>query len=216
MMSPDVRKLALIVHVTASVGWVGALAVFLAHALVSLSSEDSQIVRAADLAMGVAAWYVILPLSAASLMTGLVQALGTPWGLLRHYWVLTKLLLTVFASAVLALKLAPISHLANASSEIPRLDLDLAGLRMSLMVHAIGGLVLLLSALTLAVYKPSGMTALGIRKHWERGVGEGREAAGTTAWRILFWVGASILVVVLVLMLVSGEHGPGAHLPSAR
>jgi hypothetical protein len=50
-MTPQVRKLALSAHVTASVGWVGALAVFLAHALVSLSSEDSHIVRAADLAM---------------------------------------------------------------------------------------------------------------------------------------------------------------------
>lgn len=216
MMTPQVRKIALSAHITASVGWVGALAVFLAHALVSLSSEDSHIVRAADLAMGVAAWYVILPLSAAALMTGLVQALGTPWGLLRHYWVLTKLVLTVFASVVLVLKLAPISHLAEASSDIARSDVGLAGLRMSLMVHAVGGLVLLLTALTLAVYKPPGMTAWGIRKQRAQGVAEDREAAGAVLWRTLFWSGASILVVALVLMLVSGEHGPGAHLPPAR
>ncbi|UUZ65482.1 hypothetical protein LP417_13840 [Polaromonas sp. P1-6] len=86
-MTPRLRKFVLTAHVTASVGWLGALAVFLAHALASLLSEDAQMVRAASLAMGVAAWFVILPLSLASLITGLVQALGTSWGLFRHYWI---------------------------------------------------------------------------------------------------------------------------------
>jgi Na+-driven multidrug efflux pump len=89
-MTPRLRKLTLIAHVTASVGWLGALAVFLAHALASFISEDDQLVRAASLAMGVAAWFVILPLSLTSLITGLVQALGTTWGLFRHYWILSN------------------------------------------------------------------------------------------------------------------------------
>lgn len=50
-------------------------------------------VRAAALAMGLTAWFVILPLSLAALTTGLVQALGTAWGSFRHYWILFKLLL---------------------------------------------------------------------------------------------------------------------------
>jgi hypothetical protein len=37
--------------------------------------------------MGLTAWLVIMPLSVATLVSGLVQALGTTWGLLRHYWV---------------------------------------------------------------------------------------------------------------------------------
>lgn len=84
-MTPPIRKLTLIAHVTTSVGWLGALAVFLAHALASLISQDEQMVRAASLAMGLTARFVILPLSLASLITGLVQALGTGWGLFRHY-----------------------------------------------------------------------------------------------------------------------------------
>jgi hypothetical protein len=103
-MTPAIRKLTLTAHVTASVGWLGALAVFLAHALASLISEDDQMVRAASLAMGLTAWFVILPLSLASLITGLVQALGTAWGLFRHYWILFKLLLAAVATIVLLLK----------------------------------------------------------------------------------------------------------------
>src|SRR5262249_17407024 len=154
--------------VAASVGWFGALAVFLAHALASLISQDVQVVRAVSLAMGITAWFVILPLSLASLITGLVQALGTAWGLLRHYWILFKLLLTTVATVVLLLKLGPISYLADmAETTFP--SADLIGLRTSLAVHAAGGLLLLLTAATLAVYKPQGMTRYGLRKLHEQG-----------------------------------------------
>lgn len=45
LMTPSVRKLTLTAHVTTSVGWLGALVVFLAHALASLISRDEQVVR---------------------------------------------------------------------------------------------------------------------------------------------------------------------------
>jgi len=41
-------------------------------------------------------------MSLAALATGLVQSLGTEWGLLRYYWVLGKLFLTIFATIVFA------------------------------------------------------------------------------------------------------------------
>jgi hypothetical protein len=66
-------------HVTASVGWLGAVATFLAVAIAGLTSVDVQVARAAYLAMELMGWNVIVPLGAASLVTGLVQSLGTPW-----------------------------------------------------------------------------------------------------------------------------------------
>jgi hypothetical protein len=60
-----------------------------------VGSEDAQIVRAAYLAMHLTTWFVIVPLCLAALLTGIVQSLGTTWGLFRHYWVVTKILLTV-------------------------------------------------------------------------------------------------------------------------
>lgn len=103
MMSPGLRKFALTTHVTSSVGWLGSVAAFLALAIAGISSEDSQIVRAAYLAMHLTTWFVIVPFSFASFLTGLIESLGTPWGLFRHYWVVTKLVLTVLATSIFLL-----------------------------------------------------------------------------------------------------------------
>lgn len=58
--------------------------------------------------------YVIVPFSVACLLTGLVQSLGTVWGLLRHYWVIAKLLITVAATVLLLVHMQPVGHLADA------------------------------------------------------------------------------------------------------
>jgi hypothetical protein len=84
-MTPRPRKFALTAHVACSVGWLGADVGFLALAVAGLTSQDAQLVRAAYLAMELTTWFVIVPLAFASLLTGLVQALGTKWGLFRHY-----------------------------------------------------------------------------------------------------------------------------------
>lgn len=62
VMTPALRKLLLTAHVIASVGWIGALAVFFAHALAGWASQDEQLVRVVSLAMAITAWFVILPL----------------------------------------------------------------------------------------------------------------------------------------------------------
>ncbi|KOF17197.1 hypothetical protein AC244_18505 [Ensifer adhaerens] len=85
MMTPLVRKVALI---ATSVGSLGAVAGFLALAVAGLASEDTQTMTSVYVAMDVIARSVILPLIFASLMTGLIQSLGTTWGLFRHCWVL--------------------------------------------------------------------------------------------------------------------------------
>src|SRR5215212_10054849 len=103
IMAPRLRKFALTAHVTSSVGWLGAVAGFLALAIAGLTSQDAQTVRAAYLAMELIGWFVLVPLSLVSLLTGLVQALGTAWGLFRHYWILVKLLINVFAAIILLL-----------------------------------------------------------------------------------------------------------------
>jgi hypothetical protein len=85
IMTPGLRKFALTAHVTSSAGWLGAVTAFLALAVAGLTSQDAQLVRAAYLAMELTGWFVIVPFGIATLVTGLVQAVGTPWGLFRHY-----------------------------------------------------------------------------------------------------------------------------------
>jgi hypothetical protein len=93
-MTPRLRKLMLTAHLTSSVGWLGAVAVSFALGVAGLTSQDAQTVRGAYLTLELTGWFVLVPLSLASLLTGLVQSLGTTWGLFRHYWVLFKLLIT--------------------------------------------------------------------------------------------------------------------------
>lgn len=167
-MTPGLRKFALTAHVASSVGWLGSVAVFLVLAIGGLNSQDVQIVRAAYLSMELTTWYIIVPLSLASLLTGLVQSLGTRWGLFRHYWVLIKLLLTILATILLLVHTQPISYMAGIAAETTVLSADLQGLRIQLVADAGAALLVLLVATVLSVYKPRGMTRYGRRKQQEQ------------------------------------------------
>ena len=102
-MTPTLRKLNLTAHVVFSVGWVGSVAAFLALSIAGLMSRDSETVRGAYIAMNLIGQFVIVPLSVVALLTGIVQSLGTEWGLFRHYWLLMKFLLTLAATFLLLL-----------------------------------------------------------------------------------------------------------------
>jgi hypothetical protein len=167
ILTPGLRKFALTAHVTSSVGTLGAVAGFLALAVAGLNSADLQVFRAAYLAMELTAWYVIVPLVLASLVTGLVQSLGTPWGLFRHYWVVAKLFLNMLVTIVLLLQLELIGYLADVSAETMLSSADLRGLRLSPVIHAAGGLLVLLVPVVLSLYKPRGLTPYGWREQHE-------------------------------------------------
>jgi hypothetical protein len=162
VMAPRLRKLVLTLHVTSTVGWLGAVVVFLALAVIGLTSRDAQTVRAAYLLMEPAAWLVLVPLSLASLLTGLVQSLGTIWGLFRHYWVLFKLLITVVATIVLVTYMETFSAMAGVAAD-PSADLEMVR-NPSPLFHAALALLALVVATVLAVFKPRGMTRYGQRK----------------------------------------------------
>jgi hypothetical protein len=170
IMTPALRKFALTSHVSASVGWLGAVAGFLALAIAGLTSLDAERAGAAYLAMEVTSRFVIVPLSFASLGTGLVSSLGTKWGLLRHYWVVAKLFLTVASTAFLLLHTRPIRLLAHAAGEAAWSSTDLRPARIQLAADAGAALLVLLVNTTLGVYKPRGLTRYGWGKERERRV----------------------------------------------
>jgi hypothetical protein len=163
-MPPRLRKLALTAHVTASVGWLGAVAAFLALAVVGLTSQDTHRVRAAYLAMELTASFVIVPFSFASLLTGLVQSLGTVWGLFRHYWVVAKFLITLLSTVILVVHMRPIGYMAGVAASATLSSGDYRQLRIQLVADAGAALVALLLATALSVFKPRGLTAYGWRK----------------------------------------------------
>ena len=148
------RKFLLATHITFTVGWLGAIAAFLAIAVAGLVSQDQATTRAAYLGMEWTGWFVIVPLSLGSLLTGLIQSLTTEWGLFRHYWILATFLINIFASSILLLFMQGLTTIEVATPKP--------------VVHASAALALLFLATALSVFKPRGITPYGWRKQRDR------------------------------------------------
>ena len=202
LLKPALRKLALTAHVTSSVGWLGAVAAFLVLAISGLRSVDDNTARSLYPALELMGWYVIVPFSGAALATGLIQAFGTQWGVFRHYWVVAKLLITVGASLLLLLHMQLVRSAAEAAGSGA-----LGGEpRMRLVADAAAALVVLLVAVALSVYKPQGMTPLGMRTESS---GAATVPSRQTAFTYLFW-----LTVAILLFAVIARHLLGGGMQS--
>jgi hypothetical protein len=162
-MPPRLRKLVLTAHVTFSVGWLGAVAGFLALAVAGLASGDARVVRASYVAMDLIGGYVIVPLGLGSMVVGIAQSLGTEWGLFRYYWVLVKFVLTIGAIALLMLHMQLVRFLADVAASTSLSSTDLRDLRIQLIGDASAALLVLLVATVLSIFKPRGMTRRGRR-----------------------------------------------------
>jgi len=213
MMTPALRRATFTTHITSSVGWVGAAMPFLALAVIGVTSEDERTVRGAYLVMAPAAWFVLVPLAHASLLSGIALSLGTTWGLFRHYWVVLKLGITVFATVILLSYMGTFRQMAGVAADPV---MDLAAVRnASPIVHAILALILLVAATVLGVYKPFGLTDYGKRKLDDRrfasaasfpieAAGAGLDAGGTPVWIYVTGAVAIGLVVLVIIWHLTG------------
>jgi len=160
LMSPGVRKLVLAVHITASVGWLGAVVAYLPFDVTAAASHNASMLQTAYAAMAVITTWVLVPLSIAAWGTGIILGAGTKWGLFRHYWVVISLVLTTLALVVLLVEARVISDLAATAATASEDELRAMP---STLVHSIGGLVVLLVVQVLNVVKPRGLTKYGWR-----------------------------------------------------
>ena len=220
MMTPALRRLTFTTHITTSVGWVGAVIAFLALAVIGFTSNDEAKVRGAYLLMAPAAWFVLVPLAHASLLSGIVLSLGTTWGLFRYYWVVLKLGITVFSTVILLVYMGTFRQMAGVAADPV---LDLAAVRNASPIdHAVLALILLLAATVLGVYKPLGMTDYGRRKHKElrQAVSSTSLASTSTALdldggrtpaRIYVAGVVAIALALLIIILHLTGHVPTGH-----
>lgn len=162
-MRPSVRKVVLVAHITTSVGWLGAVLAYLVLDITAAISQDVATVRAMYVAMGQVVTLALVPLALVSVLIGLVNSLGTSWGLIRHYWVSVKFLLTVVATVVLLIE----AQSVRVKASVALTDADPRALSSSL-VHSVGGALILVTILALSVYKPRGVTQYGWRKQSRR------------------------------------------------
>src|SRR5260370_33440996 len=171
-MTPALRKFTITAHVAFSVGWLGSVAAFLVLSIAGLTTHDAEVVRGVYLSMNLISRFVIIPMCFAALATGLLQALGTPWGLFRYYWIVIKFGLATFATfALLMHQFAVMAEAAKRVSGTAAEALfspDLGPLKTELVRAPSLAILLLLVVTTLGVYKPWGLTRYGRRKQQER------------------------------------------------
>jgi len=158
--------------------------------------------------------FVIIPMCFAALATGLLQALGTPWGLFRYYWILLKFGLAIFAT--FALLLHQFGAMAQAAKRVSGaavetlFSADFGPLKTELVRAPSLAILLLLVAASLGVYKPWGLTRYGRRKQQERRKVEQQPNNETPLGVKIFYAVIGALVLVVVMLHLTG-HGFGGH-----
>lgn len=157
------RRVLLISHIAVSVGWLGADVVMGILAVAGLTTDEPTLALSIFRAAGVFVPLVVLPLSLLALLTGVLLALGTKWGLLRYWWVLVKLAITVILSVLVLVLLRPsVADLADDAAAAQRdgslLTVAASADPTALLVPATVSVVALTVAVILSVAKPSGRT----------------------------------------------------------
>jgi len=213
-MTPAVRKLTITAHVTFSVGWLGAVAAFLVLSIAGLTSHDAEVVRGAYLSMDLISRFIVIPMCFAALATGLLQALGTPWGLFRYYWILVKFGLAIFATIALLIHqfavMAVAAKRVSGAAAGALFSADLDPLKAELVRAPSLAILLLLVVTTLGVYKPWGLTRYGQRKQQERRKVQQQPDTETPLGVKIFFAVIGALVLVFVVLHLTG-HGFESH-----
>lgn len=152
VLPAPLRKALLCLHIVASVALLGDSAGFLAIAIRSAGAEPAVAAAGWD-TLNMFSMVFGIPLSAVTLVSGVVLGIGSKWGVFRYPWVITKLLLIVGVMAVGALVIGPGLELARQGA---------ATGEAMIITGATYDVTALLVATVLSVYKP------GRRWPWSR------------------------------------------------
>jgi len=160
-------KLFLTAHIIVSVGWLGIVFAKLVLGLRAMTSEAPDVSDALYVSMEVVN-VAFLPAAIATIVTGVLLSLGTKWGLLHYYWVVTKLALTV---GVIVTGIALVDRLVrqsiSASGGQAVADATILGIASApilLISLSVAHVLMLGVATVVSVYKPWGKTRFGRRK----------------------------------------------------
>ena len=149
------HKVALTAHILTAVGWFGLAVVVAFCGLAAAASDDRVLASALYRTMETAPWLSI-PAGLAAVATGVLLGLGTSFGLVRHWWVVVKI---VIAAAVIVTDAVLVGHVAH-DAVAGRVGPPLYG---STIAHV----VVLAIATVLSVFKPRGRTPWGRRRTTE-------------------------------------------------
>ena len=138
------RRALLTVHIVVAVGLLGDSAGFLAIAIRGAATDNPQLASSSYELLRMFSYVFGIPLSFATLATGIGLGLTSSWGVLRYPWTIGKLLLVVSVIVVGALVID------GALNELR----DGGDGETALIAAATWDVIALTTATALAVYKP--------------------------------------------------------------
>ena len=103
-LPPTWRKLLLTLHIAAAAGLIGADLVLLTLGIAGLRGSDPVTIYPA---MSTLAGWVLAPLAVIALITGVLQAVLSAYGLFRFWWVTIKLTITTLLAGLVLFVLVP-------------------------------------------------------------------------------------------------------------
>jgi hypothetical protein len=148
-LTPRWRKLLMVVHLIVSLGLLGSDAAVLVLVIAGWLGSAASTVYPAAYLLGVT---LLVPLGLLALVTGILQGLLTPWGLLRYWWVVVKLVLIVAGNLLAVFVLVPSLAAAAQTAATGTLPDNPFGL----VRDASGATTVLIVTVVLSIYKPFG------------------------------------------------------------
>jgi hypothetical protein len=151
----------MVLHAISGIGWMGVdIALFLLLWNARTTTNAIEAITAYT-AVSLIVPTAVPPLCLGVLATGLLLGWGTPWGILRHWWVFVKLLLAVVMTILVFRALVPAVQTMPALGNFATADAvraKLGPLGIQLMFPPAVSFVLLGIATVLSMFKPKGLT----------------------------------------------------------
>jgi hypothetical protein len=146
------RKVTLIVHLASAAAWLG-MDVVLGVLVVGGLGATPQVASAMAVAIGAFIGWPIVAVALLTLGSGVVLAVGSKYGLLRTWWVIVKLVLTLVLIVLVLVLLVP--SVAELATEARTLG-DPFTLDQQMLFPPVVSSSALLFAMALSVIKPWG------------------------------------------------------------
>jgi hypothetical protein len=153
-MRPRMRKGVLVAHIVAAGAWIGLDVVLGVLVFTPLLTSDMAVAALCYQVLPLLVWPIVVS-GLACLVTGVVLGVGTHHGLVKHWWVLVKLVLNVVLLLLVLVLLRPGLYEAAQLGRQLAAGLPAAAPDTLVFPPIVSGTSLVV-ATVLAVYKPGG------------------------------------------------------------
>jgi hypothetical protein len=150
------RKAFLVLHVASAGAWIGIDVVLAVLVFTARLTDDIQVAATSYQALELFAIWPLLAVGVICLASGVVLGLGTKYGLIRYWWVATKLVLNLVLTGLVLFALRPTIEEVTTYSQLLEAGRPAGDAPVDIVFPPIVSPIALLVAVVLSVYKPWG------------------------------------------------------------